>query len=84
MLYSVLLMLDSGIDRDAVPYNTKVNNDLSRVISYLFVLETVIRVIAAGFVMTKHSYLRDGFNVFDFTLVVTVVIQGIIEIVEIN
>ena len=80
MLYSVLLMLDSGIDSNCIKYNSNVNEDLSRAISYFFVVETVIRVIAAGFFMTKHSYLRDGFNVFDFTLVVTVIFQGVIEV----
>ena len=36
----------------------------------IFTAEMIVKVIALGFVMHKYAYLRDGWNVLDFTVVV--------------
>ena len=45
-----------------------------RVFNFLFIaaftIEMVIKVIALGFVMGKHTYLRNGWNILDFTVVI--------------
>lgn len=42
------------------------------VISFLFIIEVFMRIIASGLIINEHSYLRDGFNVFDFILIITI------------
>jgi len=37
----------------------------------IFTLEFMLKVVGMGFVMDKHCYLRDGWNVIDFIIVVT-------------
>jgi len=37
----------------------------------MFTIECVIKVIGMGFFINKHSYLRDGFNVLDFIIVIS-------------
>ena len=43
-------------------------------IDFIFLLiyttEMVLKIIAMGFFMRPHSYLRDGWNILDFTVVV--------------
>lgn len=84
MLYSIILVLDTGKMEHMHhgSYNYMVLYDLSHFISYFFLVETVIRIIGCGFVLNKHSYLRDGFNCFDFVLVLTIIVQNIFQIVE--
>ena len=43
------------------------------VISLIYIAEFLINVIARGFVMTEHSFLRSGWNRFDFFIVLVCV-----------
>jgi hypothetical protein len=36
----------------------------------IFLLEATVRVIANGFIMEQDSYLRNGWNIIDATVVV--------------
>ena len=38
-----------------------------------FTLECIIKVIAFGFIMTQTAYIRDPWNVLDFTIVLSAV-----------
>ncbi len=73
MLYSTMLMLDSNLKVVNDKYSEYSTHTANSIISAMFVIETIIRIIASGFVMSKHAYLKDWFNVFDFMLVVTIV-----------
>jgi hypothetical protein len=42
----------------------------------IFLLEAVMRVIANGFILEQDSYLRNGWNIID----VTVVLAGLVEL----
>ena len=42
-------------------------------ISLIYIAEFLINVIARGFVMTEHSFLRSGWNRFDFFIVLVCV-----------
>ena len=44
-----------------------------------FVLEAVLKIIALGFVLGQHAYLRDTFNCLDFVVVLMSVILWIAE-----
>jgi Ion transport protein len=39
------------------------------VFTSIFVTEATLKIIAIGFIMHKHSYLRDPWNILDFTVV---------------
>ena len=34
----------------------------------IYTIEMVLKIIAHGFVTQEHSYLRDGWNILDFTI----------------
>jgi hypothetical protein len=60
----VFLALDKEVDL------VTNNNDLIDLIYVvLYSIECVMKIIAQGFVMKKHSYLRDHWNILDFTVV---------------
>ena len=40
------------------------------VFTFLFTLEMLTKIVAMGFFLDARSYLRDGWNVLDFTVVV--------------
>lgn len=37
----------------------------------IFIIESALKILALGFVLHKGSYLRNGWNIMDFTVVVT-------------
>lgn len=43
---------------------------LDKVFLIIFSIEMVLKIIAMGFVMEAHSYLRDPWNILDFTVVI--------------
>jgi len=45
----------------------------------LFTLEALVKIIAMGFFMRAHSYLRDSWNIMDFSVVVLGWISSIIN-----
>jgi hypothetical protein len=43
---------------------------IDNVFLIIYTLEMILKIIAQGFVMRPYSYLRDGWNILDFTVVV--------------
>jgi len=50
----------------------------------VFAVECVIKIIARGFILHKHSYLRDIWNWLDFIVVLSSVISVIVQEVGIE
>ena len=44
---------------------------LGKVITFIFIGEYFLKVIAMGFIIGKNSYLRDNWNKLDFIVVAT-------------
>jgi hypothetical protein len=42
----------------------------------LFTFEAVVKIIAMGFMVDRGSYMRDGFNILDFIVVVSSLLSG--------
>ena len=42
-------------------------------------MEAMIKIFAMGFVVGKHSYLRDSFNCFDFVIILVSIASVILE-----
>jgi len=65
MVNCVFLALDREVD-----YITKYNETIDLVFLLIYTFEMIFKVIAMGFFMRPHSYLRDSWNILDFTVVV--------------
>jgi hypothetical protein len=41
----------------------------------VFIMECIMKIVAKGFICYPNSYLRDGWNVIDFTVVVSAILE---------
>lgn len=55
---------------------------VDNVFTCIFILELVMKSIAMGFIVNQYSYMRDGWNVLDFLIVVFSVTGWIIASIE--
>jgi hypothetical protein len=47
----------------------------------LFTIEAVIKITALGFLFGNQTYLKSGWNIIDFIMVLTGILEVILEIV---
>lgn len=64
---SVALALDDPTTNVNLPWQVIV--DL--VLLYLYTIEMSLKIIGLGFILNKNTYLRDGWNILDFIIVIT-------------
>ena len=55
--------------------NTQIEKTSSKVFVSIFIIEFVLKVIAMGLVIKKHSYMRSFWNVLDFICLVTAIME---------
>lgn len=60
-------------------YQEKTINIFSNIISAIFILEAIWKIIVMGFAYEKHAYLKDPFNVLDFIIVLFSILNWILE-----
>jgi voltage-dependent calcium channel T type alpha-1G len=83
VINSIILMINDPQMKDV--YGIKNINNINIVCSIIFIVEVTVKVIAMGFCKGRHTYLKsDGFNVFDFILVVAVTLSLIIQLIYEN
>jgi hypothetical protein len=58
-------------DRDSQTSYNKTIDQVNIAFSALFIFEAAIKIIAKGLVMHRESYLRKGWNIIDFAVVVS-------------
>lgn len=78
LLNSLLLATtdyDKRLDPEHESWWAPIQKTIDVGFSIIFIFESVIKVIAMGFVVHKHSYLRIGWNILDFSIVVVSVIS---------
>ena len=51
------------------------NSIVGQIFTFLFLLELLFKVVALGFVMDERSYLRESWNILDFFIVSTSMID---------
>jgi len=70
---SIIMSFHSyGFRMDSSQPSTTPFEDISaKVITSIFTLEFLIKVIAMGLVLEKHTYMRDPWNVLDFVCLLT-------------
>ena len=69
------LAFESPLD-DPTSDKIKVLTKIDTVMTIIFTFEAILKIIAFGFVLNgKNSYLRSGWNVLDFIIVVSALIS---------
>jgi len=67
-----------AIDRDSsISENLSVKIDM--VFLIIYTTEMVLKIIAMGFFMRAHSYLRDAWNILDFIVVILGWVSSLLE-----
>lgn len=81
-LNSLLLIVDEPVLSNTYTINTILR--LSQVLSAIFILEALSKIFVMGFCWGKHTYLRDSFNLLDFTIVIISIIDFAFDYVNSN
>ena len=68
---SIILGLYDYSDREGISLFNITLNSFSLTFTVIFFLEAALKIFAMGFILHKYSYLRDGWNVIDFLIVIT-------------
>ena len=68
-LNSMALALYDYSDRDSLLIRNKILEIAGTVFTIIFALESLLKIIALGFLFHKNAYLRDGWNIVDFFVV---------------
>jgi len=61
----IFLALDKEVE-----YITNNNEMIDFIFLQIYTMEMVLKIIAMGFFMRAHSYLRDSWNILDFMVVI--------------
>lgn len=69
-----LATFDYG-DRDSLTLRNIVIEKAGVAFNAIFTFECVCKILALGFIVHRRSYLRDGFNIIDFLVVVSGVLE---------
>jgi len=73
-LSCIKLILDTYIGTNATALQ-KASNVFDYIFLAIFILEAMAKIIGSGFILDKNSYLRDGWNVLDFIIVIASIID---------
>ena len=77
LVNSACMALYDYIDIDA-PRNS-VLDQIFEVFSILFTIEATIKIIALGLIFGKNTYLREAWNVIDFFIVITSLMEFFVK-----
>ena len=75
IINSLLLALFDYSDRESVTLRNKILNGFMFALSIVYIIEAALKIIARGFVVHSKAYLRDGWNILDFLVVVTSLVE---------
>jgi len=68
---SLALALYNYADRNSLTYRNQIIDMVEEVLTYAFTLECLMKIVGCGFVLHKKAYLRIGWNIIDFLVVVS-------------
>ena len=54
---------------------------LVSLVSYVFIIEAAIKVIAQGFILHKNSYLRNPWNILDFVVLLNILQETAVQLI---
>ena len=58
-----------------LPDTSEIEKASGKVFVTIFILEFVLKVIAKGFIVKKHSYMRNNWNILDFICLITAIME---------
>jgi hypothetical protein len=67
----LILAIYDFSDRKEASIRNKTLTLISNILSFIFLIEAVIRIIALGFIGHKYAYLRNPWNLMDFLIVIS-------------
>lgn len=70
ILNSINLSIYDYSDRDSLTSYNNVLDILNEIFTFIFLAESIIKILAMGFIMHSNSYMRDGWNILDFFIVI--------------
>ena len=70
ILNSINLSIYDYSDRDSLTSYNNVLDILNEIFTIIFLAESIIKILAMGFIMHENSYMRDGWNILDFFIVI--------------
>ena len=81
LIYSILMgMKDYNDDGDhSNPVNALMHK-IDPIFNAMVYIEFIVKIIAMGFVIGQHTYLSDGWNWLDFFVVITTLLDQIIDV----
>jgi hypothetical protein len=71
LINSVGLAIYDYKDRDSLTTRNKAIDMVNLVMTFMFLGEALIKIVAMGLVFDYHTYLRDGWNVIDLVIVIS-------------
>lgn len=78
ILNSIILAIFDYKDRDIETGYNNILDAIGRVLTIVFLIEAIIKIYAMGFFLNQKAYLRDTWNLIDFAVVVT----GLLELFD--
>ena len=74
---SLLLMINYPTITD--PYFMKTIEMITTLISAFFIGEAVLKIISLGFVLGESAYLKDSWNILDFIIVLSSILNWLLD-----
>ena len=71
MLNSIALGLYDYSDRDSLGQLNQIIDTANLVFTSIFITEAVMKIIAKGFIFHQLSYMRNGWNLIDATVIIS-------------
>ena len=69
-LNSLMLALNEPTLKKNDIFAQKTLDMMNTVISCIFILEAILKILEKGFILGQSTYLKDNWNILDFTIVV--------------
>ena len=74
-----VMIMDPGYDCGEVSSASETEHKFfciaESVFTYLYIIEMVLKIFGLGFIFRKGSYLRDGWNILDFVIVMSSILE---------
>ena len=67
---SVVLTLYDYKDRDSLTFWNQTLDNLNNFFTIVYAIEATLKIIAQGFIMHERAYIREPWNLVDFTVTI--------------
>ena len=71
LLNSITLAIYDYSDRDSTTSYNQILDTIGEVLTIIFIIEAILKIMAYGLILHENSYLRVGWNLIDLVVVIT-------------